>query len=114
MLNFVSPFDAPAMYSRDINKLEKWIGAWISAEKESFATKPTILWPTDFWPIANKAQQELVEGFVADFESTHGVKRTEISIQDLWKEKTPKEADSSNVKEYLKNVGNTALSHDSY
>jgi hypothetical protein len=92
------------MYSRDISKLEKWVGAWISADTKSFSSKPTILWPTDFWPIANVAQQELVEGFVVDLEKTHGVKRTEVSIKDLWKKKTPKEADSSDIEEYLKDV----------
>lgn len=92
------------MYARDINKLEKWIGAWISAEKESFASKSTILSPHDFWHIDDKAQQELVESFVADLKSTHGVKKTEVSIEDLWKENTHKEAGISDIKEYLKDV----------
>ncbi|KAH8710031.1 amidase signature domain-containing protein [Phaeosphaeriaceae sp. PMI808] len=94
------PFDAPAMYARDINKLEKWIGAWISAEYESFLSNPVILWPTDFWPIDNK--------------NTLGVKRTDISIQDLWREKTPKEANTTDIKEYLKNVGVTSFCYGVY
>jgi hypothetical protein len=83
VLKLASPFDAPAMYSRDIKKLEKWIGAWISAQEESFTSKPTTSWLTDFWPISNKAQQQLVEDFVVDVERTLRVKRTEMSIQNL-------------------------------
>ncbi|KAF2636358.1 hypothetical protein P280DRAFT_510592 [Massarina eburnea CBS 473.64] len=108
------PFDSPAMYSRDINKLEKWIGAWISAKTETYSPKPSILRPTDFWPVANKAQQELVEDLVVDLEKTHGVKRTEISIKDLWKERTPKEAESSDIDEYLRNVGITSFCYSVY
>lgn len=50
------------------------------------------------------AQQELAEGFVVDLEKTHGVKRTEVSIKDLMKKKTPKEADSSDIEEFLEDV----------
>lgn len=92
------------MYARDISKLEAWVGAWISAETESFSSTPTILWPTDFWPIANQAQQELVEEFVADLEKTLGVQKTEVSIKELWAKKTSEEANSSDIEEYLKDV----------
>jgi hypothetical protein len=92
------------MYARDINKLEKWIGAWISAEKETYKSPLSIVVPTDWWPVENKAQQELVESFVADLEATHEVQKTEISIKDLWREKTPAKADSSDLTKYLENV----------
>jgi hypothetical protein len=60
--------------------------------------------PTDWWPVENKAQQELVESFVADIEATHHVEKTEVSIKDLWREKTPAKADSSDLTKYLENV----------
>lgn len=41
---------------------------------------------------------------MADLEKTHGVKKTEVSIKNLWKKNTPKEADSSDIEEYLKDV----------
>jgi hypothetical protein len=82
------------MYARDINKLEEWIGAWISAEKSTYKSPLSIVVPTDFWPVENKAQQELVEGFVADLEGTQHVGRTEVSIKNLWREKTPTTADA--------------------
>lgn len=94
------------MYSRDIHKLEKWIGAWISAEKESFSKNPTILWPTDFWPVFRRANEPRVQGFTENLEKTLGVIKRKISIRNLWKENTPSEADSSDINEYLKNVSN--------
>lgn len=37
MLIYHSRFDAPAMYTRDITKLEQYIGAWLGQEPTQFA-----------------------------------------------------------------------------
>jgi hypothetical protein len=76
----------------------------MSAEKETYKSPLSIVVPTDWWPVENKAQQELVESFVADIEATHHVEKTEVSIKDLWREKTPAKADSSDLTKYLENV----------
>lgn len=108
-LIFSSPFDAPAMYARDIKKLEKWIGAWISTDIETYQLPFSIIYPTDFLPVSNKAQMELIDDFVADLETTHGVSRTKVSLKDLWKEKTPSGADSTDIAQYLKDVGEVVI-----
>ncbi|KAF2874248.1 hypothetical protein BDV95DRAFT_666169 [Massariosphaeria phaeospora] len=95
------PFDAPAMFTKDIVALEKWVGAWISAEQEERQSKISIIYPADFLPVSNQAQMDFLNAFEADMESTHGVKKTVLSIKDLWKRKTPPppppEADSDDI-----------------
>jgi hypothetical protein len=112
------------MFTRDIVKMQRWTGAWLSAKEESYRSvrkasflsyilkaeksgnpQPvSIIFPSDFWPVSNKAQMDLVDRFVEDLESSHGVKKTQLLIKDLWKETAPSEADNGDVEHYLKDV----------
>ncbi|KAF2117001.1 amidase signature domain-containing protein [Lophiotrema nucula] len=98
-------FDAPAMYTRDIRNLEKWVGAWISEEPQVYQSSMSIIYPRDFLPVANTVQMGLIDKFVQDLEATFDVRKTELSIADLWKEKTPQEARGADITEFLKDVG---------
>ena len=45
-----------------------------------------------------------MDEFVADLEATHDVKKTEVSINGLWKERLPAGTKSSDLSKYLKDV----------
>ena len=47
---------------------------------------------------------EIVNRFVADLESSLGVKHRRVSFDSLWNESPPPEADSQGLQEYMKDV----------
>lgn len=63
-----------------------------------------ILYPADFYPVANTAQQAIIDEYVALLEDFLGVKKTEMSIADRWMQNPPMEADGKPVQEYLAKV----------
>ena len=102
-------FDAPAMFARDINSIEKWASAWIGQQPLPEASTPTsIVYFEDFFPVQNDDQQRLIEDFVKDLESALGIKRQRISITELWRNTSPLNASSRDIKEYLNDVSLTA------
>ncbi|KAM4060528.1 amidase [Hirsutella rhossiliensis] len=53
--------------------------------------KPTkLIYPTDYWPVADEASQRVFEAFITRVEGFLGVKRTNISLADTWKKTRPK------------------------
>ncbi|KAI0111137.1 putative glutamyl-tRNA amidotransferase subunit A [Nemania sp. FL0031] len=63
------------------------------------ACKPTkLIYPTDYWQVDDEASQQAFESFITRIENFLGVKRTEISIADMWKETRPEGADESIAK----------------
>lgn len=64
----------------------------------------TLVYLRDFLPVQNKEQMQLIDAFIADFESTYGVKTKKVSIAEKWKMSTPAEAQELSIEEYLKDV----------
>lgn len=60
-----------------------------------------ILYPLDYLPTTTPAQTALITKFVEGLESALGVKRTEISLADLWKKDLPDGPEHSDISEYL-------------
>ncbi|KAK4154628.1 hypothetical protein C8A00DRAFT_32585 [Chaetomidium leptoderma] len=76
---------------------------------ESLVENPTlssvgigILYPTDYLPTQNGGQTRLINSFVEDLEGLLGIKRTEISLADMWRESKPDSVKETNLAEYLK------------
>ncbi len=63
-----------------------------------------ILYPTDYLPTQNVAQTRLIESFIENLESLLGIKRTEISLADMWRESKPDLVEETDLAEYLKTV----------
>lgn len=63
-----------------------------------------IIYPTDFFPHANSEQQSMVDEFVGILESFLGVKKTEMSFEELWVQSLPDAAKNKTLKEYLEFV----------
>ena len=47
---------------------------------------------------------EIIDSFVADLESSLGVKHRRTSFDSLWHESQPPEADGQGLQEYMKDV----------
>lgn len=69
-----------------------------------------IIYPTDYLPTPNKEQMRLIESFVRDMENFLGVKRTEISLSQMWEETRPDLAEGIDLPEYLKTVRQELMS----
>lgn len=65
-----------------------------------------ILYPTDFFPLADPEQQSLYESFVQKLETLLRVKRIEVDLAQLWKDQPPSESSAADVplQEYMKRV----------
>lgn len=61
--------------------------------------------------ITNRDQLKIIDNFVADLESSLGVKHRRISFESLWKDSPPIEADGQNLGEYMKDVSFQSMSH---
>ena len=54
--------------------------------------------------ITNRDQLEIIDKFVADLESSLGVKHRRVSFDFLWNESPPPEADGQGLQEYMRDV----------
>lgn len=59
--------------------------------------------------IANKDQLRIIEEFVADLESSLGVKQSKVSFDALWNDFPPHEADGQSLMVYMKDVSLLSL-----
>ncbi|KAH1434619.1 hypothetical protein KXW29_008062 [Aspergillus fumigatus] len=108
-------FDSPAMYTRSILSLEKWVGVWLNQTSAVYDDLPiSIVYPVDFLPIPNTEQMQLIDSFIADMEATFGIKTEKVSIADTWKASPPNEAGNHTIQEYLKDVGINTFVYDAY
>ncbi|KAI1365578.1 hypothetical protein F5Y08DRAFT_352689 [Xylaria arbuscula] len=73
-----------------------------------------ILYPTDFFPMANDEQQRLVERFVSDLESYLGVNVTRMSIAERWKNCPPAEAAGKTIQEFIDKAAYNPFYYDGY
>lgn len=64
-----------------------------------------IIYPTDYLPIGNSDQVEIIEKFLVALESSLGVQRVKVSFKDVWKRSAPKEAQGMDLETYMKDVG---------
>ena len=65
----------------------------------------------DYLPTPNTAQTRLIDTFVECLESALQVKRTEISLAELWKGDSPDGPEHTDIAEYLKLVRCWLVNH---
>ncbi|KAK4203016.1 amidase signature domain-containing protein [Triangularia verruculosa] len=96
-------FDSGAMFTRDIVSMEKWVGAWIGQESTTYDALPiSIIFLTDFLPISNEGQMDLIETFTRDLEATYN------------KSNPPEMSTTASVEDYLTDVGTNTFVYDVY
>lgn len=70
----------------------------------------TIHYPTDFLPVGNEEQMQLIHEFISEMENTLSAKTKKISIADTWKASPPTQAGGETVDKYLDKARPYAIS----
>lgn len=64
----------------------------------------SIIYPSDYLPTNNLAQQEIIDQFIQELEASLGLKHTKLSFQKLWDERPPEAARGQSLEQFMKNV----------
>lgn len=103
-------YETVGLYGRSLLDLEFIVEQSLrSSHLQADVKKPLptrILYPKDFFPLANAEQQALYENFLQKLEAYLGVKRIEVNLAQLWADKPPSDSDAEGLKlqEYMKKV----------
>ena len=73
-----------------------------------------IIYPTDWFPVADAISQKETGKSLRALEETLGVQRTELTLTELWSTQPPKKSDGKGLREYLNKTGYNLLYHDCY
>ncbi|KAI1121395.1 putative amidase [Nemania abortiva] len=103
--------DTIGLLARSIDSMQTLVDRSIS---DVMKLPKEILYPTDFFPMANSEQQELVERFVSDLESYLGVPVTRMSIADRWEKRPPVEAAGKTIQEFIEKCAYNPFYYDGY
>ncbi|KAJ8129848.1 hypothetical protein O1611_g3785 [Lasiodiplodia mahajangana] len=109
--------DAVGLLVRSIDAMQTVVDESISDTGTTVADQALpkeILYPIDFFPMANAEQQKLVERFVSDLESYLGVKVTRMSIADRWEKCPPVEAAGKTIQQFIDKSAYNPFYYDGY
>ena len=113
-----TPWDAPALFTRDIKMLKRVLSTWRKQETTFTRTAahkaPLIVYPLDYFPVENKVQMQLIDAFLADLAKYLGAYIRKVSIASLWEETRPDVADGQSVHDYLSDTYVNTNFHDYY
>ncbi|PNS16062.1 hypothetical protein CAC42_4463 [Sphaceloma murrayae] len=91
-------FDPAATLHRSLRDARSFIAATLPVT-DSTSYPKRLLYPLDFPPQSDSEQQAMCEDFYTIVEDFLGVKRTPISIRDMWATKPPKEAGAKTLQD---------------
>jgi len=105
IIPYSDKFDTVGEFARDAEAFAKLSKALYGPINDSGCKKkPTkILYPTDYWAIDHEESEALFEQYVAKLESYLGVKRTQVSLEEVWQTTKPLETELS-LSEYFEHV----------
>lgn len=112
------PWDAPALFTRDVRMLKPVISTWYKC-KDSVAhtasyKPPVVIYPLDYFPVDNKVQMQLIDAFLADLAKSLDAIIRKVSIASLWDETRPDGAGNQGVQDYLQDTYVNTNFHDYY
>ena len=88
-----TPWDAPAVFTRDVKILKRVVSTWRNQETSLIRTAsykaPLIVYPLDYFPPENTLQMQLIDAFLAYFADVLGAEIRTFSIASLWEETRP-------------------------
>lgn len=115
VLTFLA-FDTPCFFSRNIKSFAHFAKIWFRKDylEKPLALPPLLIYSTDYLPVPNDSQMQLLDIFVEDMEGFLDTKITKLSISALWDKSTPKEAQDVSVHEYLKDAGTNSFIYEFY
>jgi len=75
---------------------------FVDSEYQPGLVKPTrLLYPTDWFPVANGSQQKMNEAFLQALEESLGIKHTKVSLIDEWSRSAPDPYRNLTLREFL-------------
>ena len=101
-------FDTPCVFARDLAIIKHVLEAWVPNTTPTGAAGPEkqqfeIIYPVDYFPVANEDQQDLIEKFVDDVRCFLGATVTKLSIRESWKTSHPPDT-PDNIDTFLNDV----------
>ncbi|KAJ4396444.1 hypothetical protein N0V93_000663 [Gnomoniopsis smithogilvyi] len=118
-IKVISPrYDTVGIFARSLPELT-FMAAHSFDITRSDVHKPLstrILYPTDFFPLADPEQQVLYESFIEILEASLGVKRIEVDLAQLWIDKPPSQSHAAGLplQEYMNRAPFWSLCYDFY
>ncbi|KAI1819342.1 amidase [Xylaria intraflava] len=118
VVGFFPEFDMPGFFGRDLARFPEILSVWygkspmLIPSSEKSVTK--ILYPKDYLPTPHAGQTAVIEEFVTALETSLDVKRSSVSIAELWKEHLPDGPEHDDISKYLETAGCYPFFHDSY
>ncbi|KAL8899858.1 MAG: hypothetical protein Q9207_005985 [Kuettlingeria erythrocarpa] len=111
-----SQFDVPTFFGRDVAICKAFATGWYGDMLPKVEVlPPKLVYPLEYMSlITNKDQLSLIERFVADLESTMGIKHEEVSLTSLWDISPPAEAGGQSLDEYMKSACRDSFFQDDY
>ncbi|KAK2603985.1 MutS protein msh4 [Conoideocrella luteorostrata] len=108
-------FDTVGQFGRCLDDLHFIVSHTFENIPQMFSGFPSkILYPSEFYPLANAKQQALTEEFISILEDFLGVKRTPFSFAEEWERNPPKEAEGLPLLQYTERSAFWALCYDYY
>ena len=107
-----APFDTPCLYARELRHLKTALKSWIpendgqrQADQRTISEPPSyeIVYPLDYFPVANQEQMVLIDSFLADAATHLPATIRKMSIRERWRSSHP-EGTPDDVDEYLRDV----------
>ncbi|KAF5614520.1 D-mandelate dehydrogenase [Fusarium sp. NRRL 25303] len=108
-------FDTVGQFGRSLDDLHFIVSHIFENIHQGFSEFPTkILYPKEFYPLANVEQQALTDEFVKILEDFLGVKKTPFSFVEEWENNPPHGAGSLPLLEYTEKSDFWSLCYDHY
>lgn len=111
----VPRYDVLGILTRSADYLQRILALSSTSRAEKGYPKVTkIIYPTDWFPMANEAQQRMQDEFLTILEEYTGVKHTKVSLTDLWSSTAPEEHRKTTLSDYLKTSSAHPFYYDGY
>ncbi|KAF2762286.1 amidase signature enzyme [Pseudovirgaria hyperparasitica] len=108
-------FDVIGILGRDLAAFSTFAKSTVNSVIRTYDKWPQrILYPTDFFPSGEKAQQQFWDGFVTVLEDFLGVKKESISIEQTWNDEPPAAAAGRDYKTFTKYLAANPFYYDGY
>ncbi|KAI1740718.1 putative amidase [Xylaria scruposa] len=108
-------FDTVGQFGRSLDDLHRIVSHTFENIHHNFSGFPSkILYPSEFYPLANAKQQALTEEFISILEDFLGVRRTSFSFAKEWDKRPPEKAGGMPLLKYTEKSAFHALCYDYY
>ncbi|KAK7918291.1 hypothetical protein PG985_010165 [Apiospora marii] len=91
---------ALARTGADIKILAQALYGTQETATKNFKLPTKLIYPTDYWPVADAASQKVFDNFVSQLETLLGVQRVELSLAETWRQTRPDDTSESIAEQF--------------